>query len=173
MPAREKTSVTFLAAAVEGLGTLKSVGETVSAGLADGCSAGPRYKPVRGELMRRSSRSVAPIILRRQRNYKADLVGHAEACQPAARPAVPGRATLFHRLRHQFDVLLARGFALGILPDPGFPVMAVRHVAAGEGKPDNVGVADRSPVACLCQDAHRRPGEVAIEDVALQGFPGV
>src|ERR1035441_9520572 len=55
MPAREKTSATFLAAAVVGRG---AVGEAEFGGFAVGCSAGPRYKPVRGELMRRSSRFV-------------------------------------------------------------------------------------------------------------------
>src|ERR1039457_5984222 len=58
MPAREKTSATFRAAAVVGRGTVESLGEAEFGGFADGCSAGPRYKPVRGELMRRSSRLV-------------------------------------------------------------------------------------------------------------------
>src|SRR5450759_1002013 len=71
MPAREKTSATFLAAAVEPRGTTQSAGEAEIGGLADGCSSGSRYKPVRGELMFRSSRSVAPIILGWQPNYKA------------------------------------------------------------------------------------------------------
>src|ERR1035438_10143155 len=58
MPAREKSSATFLAAALEGRGAVESVGEAELGGLEEGCSAGPRYKPVRGELMRRSSRLV-------------------------------------------------------------------------------------------------------------------
>ena len=41
-------------------------------GLANGCSFGSRYKPVRGELIFRSSRSVAPIILGRTGNFKAN-----------------------------------------------------------------------------------------------------
>src|ERR1035438_2248334 len=58
MPAREKTSVTFLAAAVVGRGAVEILGEAEFGGFAVGCSAGSRYKPVRGELMRRSSRLV-------------------------------------------------------------------------------------------------------------------
>src|ERR1039457_4304404 len=58
MPAREKTSATFLAAAVVGRGTLESLGEAEFGGFAVGGSAGPRYKPVRGELIGRSSRFV-------------------------------------------------------------------------------------------------------------------
>src|ERR1035437_2355298 len=72
MPAREKTSATFLAAAVEPPGTVERAGEAEIGRLADGCSAKPRYRLLRGELIGRSSRSVAPIILCRQRNYKAN-----------------------------------------------------------------------------------------------------
>src|ERR1035437_6109767 len=72
MPAREKTSATFLAAAVEPPGTVERAGEAEIGRLADGCSARPRYRLLRGELIGRSSRSVAPIILCRQRNYKAN-----------------------------------------------------------------------------------------------------
>src|ERR1035437_9645042 len=71
MPAREKTSATFLAAAVEPPGTVERAGEAEIGRLPDGCSARPRYRLLRGELIGRSSRSVAPIILCRQRNYKA------------------------------------------------------------------------------------------------------
>src|ERR1019366_5482492 len=58
MPAREKTSATFLAAAVAGGAAVEGLGEAEFGGFAVGCSAGPRYKLVRGELMRRSSRFV-------------------------------------------------------------------------------------------------------------------
>src|ERR1039457_105093 len=131
MPAREKTSVTFLAAAVEPRGTMHSAGEAEIAGLADGRSAGPRYRLLRGELNCRSSRSVAPIILRKQRAYKVKWYSNGDA-QP----------TLLDRLGHQFDVLLACRFAFGVLPDPGFPTTSVRHVAARKGKPGDIGAAD-------------------------------
>src|SRR5665811_2181777 len=80
MPAREKTSATFLAAAVEPPGTVERAGEAEIGRLADGCSARPRYRLLRGELIGRSSRSVAPIILCRQRNYKANSC-QANSCQ--------------------------------------------------------------------------------------------
>src|ERR1035438_3654059 len=109
MPAREKTSVTFLAAAVDPGGTRHSeggaaparprekrhsAGQPEPAGLAAGCSAGPRYRLLRGELNCRSSRSVAPIILRKQRAYKVKWRSNGDA-QPI----------LLDRLGHQFDVL--------------------------------------------------------------------
>src|ERR1035437_2678691 len=183
MPAREKTSATFLAAAVEPPGTVGRAGEAEIGRLADGCSARPRYRLLRGELIGRSSRSVAPIILCRQRNYKANscqgtvakkrpkhcsvgAVGGAGAfaCQllirdrgwQAEAPA-PRPQALIDRLRHQLDVLLARRLALGALLDPGLPASSVRHVAAREGKLGDIGVLDRDLLSGgLGQDAHRR-----------------
>src|ERR1035441_4744862 len=132
MPAREKTSATFRAAAVVGRGAVERVGEAEFGGFAVGCSAGPRYKPVRGELMRRSSRFV---------NHTAYPAQTTSPLPPEVSPS------LIHHLRHQSNILLARRFALGVLPDPGFPTASVRHVAAREGEPHHVGVLDRILVA--------------------------
>src|ERR1035437_5309521 len=140
MPAGGKTSATFLAAAGEPPGTVGRAGEAELGRLADGCSARPRYRLLRGELIGRSSRSVAPIILCRQRNYKAnscpgtDKTGmdfrrilpeiRCQAClSPGSEPTPRGgfsprfAPALIDRLRHQLDVLLARRFALGVLLD--------------------------------------------------------
>src|ERR1022692_1340644 len=175
MPAREKTSATFLAAAVVGRG---AGGEAEFGGYAVGCSAGPRYKPVRGELMRRSSRFVNHTASAAQTTSPPgtdrtamDFRRLFSAIPWPSRPA-PGSASI-HRLGHQSDILLARRFALGVLPDPGFPTPSVCHVAAREGKPHHVGVVDRLLVAALGQAAHRPPGGIAIEDVALHADAGI
>src|ERR1035437_2910179 len=102
MPAREKTSATFLAAAGEPPGTVERGGGAEIGRLADGCSARPRYRLLRGELIGRSSRSVAPIILGRQRNYKAN------SCQ-AAIPEPRGQACSKSRGSLEMPALRAEG----------------------------------------------------------------
>src|SRR5450759_1457857 len=63
--------------------------------------------------------------------------------RPNAAQRVPA---LIEHLGPQFDVLLACRFALGVLPDPGFPATSVRHVASRKGNPGDIGVpAGRSP----------------------------